>query len=78
MSTVLSRLEEFALAYIIYKLAFSKDTVERFCDLQMMSNRLMKHGLKLKLQKCQFLKDERKYLVFVINRNGLKSYMDKL
>lgn len=77
MSIVLNRLEEFALAYINYKLAFSKATVECFCHLQMKSDQLMKHGLKLKLQKCQFLKDEIKYLVFVVNKNELKSYKDK-
>lgn len=35
-------------------------------------------GLKLKLQKCKFLKEERKYLGFVINKKGTKLDLEKV
>lgn len=52
---------------------FSKDPGEHFKHLQIVFDRLRKHGLKLKLPKCQFLKDETNYLGFIINKNTVKS-----
>ena len=35
-------------------------------------------SLKLKLSKCQFLREETKYLGFVINKDGIKTDVDKV
>lgn len=39
---------------------------------------MKQQGLKLKLQKCQFLKEETKYLRFAINKIGVKPDLDKV
>lgn len=39
---------------------------------------MKQQGLKLNLQKCQFLKEETKYLGFVINKRGVKPDLDKV
>ncbi len=56
MSIVLDGMETFAMAYL---------------DDIMVSDCLKRHGLKLKLSKCQFLREETKYLGFVINKDGI-------
>ena len=43
-----------------------------------MFDRLKSHGLKLKLSKCQFLREKTKYLGFVINKDGIKTDVDKV
>lgn len=61
MLIVLSGLEEFAMAYIDEILVFSKDPSEHFQYLQIVFDRLRKHGLKLKLQNCQIFKYKTNY-----------------
>lgn len=46
--------------------------------LRQVLGHLRKYGLKLKLSKCQFLKEEMKYLGFVINGKGIKPNLNKV
>ena len=78
MSIVLEDMEKFAMAYLDDILVFSKSPEEHFRHLQSVFDRLKKHGLKLKLPKCQFLKEETKYLGFIINKDGVKPDLDKV
>ena len=78
MSIVLNGMETFAMAYLDDILVFSRLPEEHFEHLQRVFDRLKKHGLKLKLSKYQFLKEETKYLGFVINKDGIKTDVDKV
>ena len=78
MSIVLGGLEGFSMAYIDDILVFSSSINEHFQHLQAVFNRLRRHGLKIKLAKCQFLMAETKYLGFVINKQGIKPDDDKV
>ena len=62
MSIVLDGMEMFAMAYLDDIMVFSRSTEEHFKHLQWVFDRLRRHGLKLKLSKCQFLREETKYL----------------
>ena len=69
MSIVLDGMETFAMVYLDDFMVFSRSP-EHF---QRVFNRLKRHGLKLKLSKCQFLREETKYLGFVINKDRIKT-----
>ena len=56
----------------------SKTPVEHSEHLQKVFNQLRKHELKVKLSKCQFVKDETKYLGFVINKTEIKPDLHKV
>ena len=77
MSTVLDGMETFVMAYLDDIMVFFRSHEEQFEHLQRVSDRLKRHGLKLKLSKCQFLREETKYLGFVINKDGIKTDVDK-
>ncbi|VDH96240.1 Hypothetical predicted protein [Mytilus galloprovincialis] len=62
MEIVLEELP-FAVAYIDDILIYSSTLDEHLSHIQQVFDRLRKHGLKLKLKKCQFLKNETNYLV---------------
>ena len=64
MSIILSGMEGFSMAYLDDVLVFSRTPEEHFQHLQIVFDRL-RHRLKLKLPKCQFLREETKYLGFV-------------
>ena len=74
MSFVLNGLEGFAMAYLV----FSKTPEEHFEHLQQVMNRLREHNLKLKLSKCQSLREETNYIRFIINKDGIKLDLDKV
>ena len=67
MSVVLAGLQQFAMAYLDDILVFSTNACEHLQHLQIVSFQLRKHGLKIKLPKCQFMRKETKYLGFIIN-----------
>ena len=78
MSMVLEGLEGFAMAYLDDVLVFSKTPEEHLAHLQQVMDRLREHNLKIKLPKCQFMKEETKYLGFIIDKKGIKPDLDKV
>ena len=78
MSIVLGGMETFAMAYLDEIMVFSRSPEEHFEHLQRVFDRLRRHGPKLKLSTCQFLREETKYLGFVINKDGIKTDVDKV
>lgn len=78
MSVFLSKLEEFAMAYIDYILVFSRDPSKYFCHLQLVFDRVKQQSLKLKLLKSQFVRDETNQLAFVINKKRGKPDTEKV
>ena len=77
MFVVLGWLEQFAMAYLDDILIFSASVDEYLRHLKTMFARLRKHGLKIKLSKCQSMKKETKYLGFVIDESGVHPDIDK-
>ena len=78
MSIVLGGLESFAVAYIDDVLIFSETLEEHWKHVHAVFRRLEEHDLKLKLKKCQFLREEIHYLGFVIGRDGIKPEEEKV
>ena len=75
---VLDGMETFAMAHLDDIMVFSRSPEDNFEHLQRLFNHLKKHGFKLKLSKCQFLREETKYLGFGINKDGIKTDVDKV
>ncbi|CAG5134263.1 unnamed protein product [Candidula unifasciata] len=76
---VLNGLQKFALAYVDDILVFSSGSVEDHLEhVERVFDRLREHDVKLKLNKCNFLKTETKYLGFVINRQGIQPDQEKV
>ena len=61
------------MAYLDDILIFSASVDEHLRYLK-----LKKHGLKIKLSKCQFMKRETKYLGFIIDESGVHPDIDKV
>ena len=59
-------------------LIFSASVDEHLRHLKTVVARLRKHGLKIKLSKCQFMKKEIKYLGFGIDESGIYPDIDKV
>lgn len=78
MFIVLGGLEQFSMAYLDDILIFSGSMSEHLQHLQSVFNQLKKRGLRIKLPKYQFMMVETRYLVFVINKKGIKPDDDKV
>ena len=78
MSVVLGGLEQFAMAYLDDILIFSASINEHLRHLKIVFVQLRKHGLKIKLPKCKFMKKKTKYLGFVIDKSGVHPDIDKV
>lgn len=78
MSVVLQGLHSFALAYLDDILIFSKTVEDHRKHIQTVFQRLREHGLKLKAKKCSFLKEQTRYLGFVIDSDGIRPDSDKV
>lgn len=76
VSRVMNEMKSFGMAYLDDSLVFPETPEKRFHHLRQVLDWLRKHGLNLKLPKCQFLREESKY--FVINVDGLRPGMDKV
>lgn len=72
MNIVLQGQEEFAIAYLDDILVFSKTHQYPLRHIQDVFHRLRQHGLKLKLKKCSFFKEQTEYIGFIINEHGVK------
>ena len=72
------RMEGYAIVYLDNVLVFSGDPEGYFCHLHLVFDQLKQQGLKLKLQKYQFLKKGAGYIGFLINKKGVKPDMDMM
>ena len=68
----------FAIAYIDNVLIYSETLEDHLSHVQQVFDRLRKHKLKLKLKKCQFLRNETNYLGFKITTDGIKPETEKV
>ena len=76
---LLTGYEHFAIAYIDDILIYTKsDIKDHLKHVQIILERLRKHTLKLKLNKCSFAKKEIKYLGFVIDSSGIRPNAEKV
>lgn len=71
-------MESFPIAYLDDTLVFSETPEKHFSHIRKPLDRLRRHGLKLKLPKCQFLREKTMYLGFVRNGDGIKPDIDKV
>ena len=79
MTKLLDGIESFATAYVDDILIHSgKDINDHLNKIQIVIDRLMKHNLRLKIEKCQWAQDEINYLGFHINQHGITPQADKV
>ena len=78
ISVVLGGLEQFAMDYLDDIFIFSASVDEHLRHLKTVFAQLRKHGLKIKLPKCQLMKKETKYPGFVIDESGVHTDIDKV
>ncbi|NRA93585.1 MAG: reverse transcriptase family protein [Psychroserpens sp.] len=67
-----------AICYIDDTLIYSKDESSHDKHIQETLNKLRKAGIKLNKEKCEFRKEEIKFLGYVINKEGIKPDVDKV
>ena len=60
------------MVYLDDVLIFSKNPEEHLKHIKTIFEKIRQHGLKLKLKKCAFFKEETEYLGFVISKDGVK------
>lgn len=65
-------LEKFTVAYLDDILIYSETLEVLLSHIKQVFEKLRQHDLKLKLKKCSFLKEETKYLGFVITCAGVR------
>ena len=63
---------EFVSVYVDNILVFSRTLEEHFGHLQLVLERIVEVGLKLKPTKCKFVRQELEYLCHIVSRDGLK------
>ena len=78
MNHVLQNIQNFAIAYIDDILIFSETYEDHIKHIEEVFRRLANAGLKLKLSKCEFLKERVKYLGHIISPNGIAPDPDKI
>ena len=78
MSVVLNGCHAFAIAYLDDILIFSPSFEEHLAHLNTIFERLRQHSLKLKLNKCSYLRNETNYLGFVIDKDDIKPDQKKV
>lgn len=71
MQIILGKYEEFCVHYVDDILVFSKNDEEHKRHIKIILEKLEETGLKLNIEKCQFLKKEVKYLGYIINKVGI-------
>ena len=78
MSKMLGSLNwKIAIVYLDDIIVFAKDKEEHYRNLKLVFDRIKECGLKLKLEKCNFMKEEVKFLGHVLTRNGLATDPEK-
>ena len=78
ISKVWKGLSHFTIAYLDDIIIFSKTKEEHLQHLEIIFQRLLEVGLKLKWSKCSFMKLHIEYLGHLISENGLEPMPDKL
>lgn len=73
----LQGLEKFTVAYLNDILIYSETLEDHLSHIKQACEKLRQHDLKLKLKKFSFLKDETKYLGFVIICDGVRPDPEK-
>ena len=66
------------LIYIDDILIYSKNFEDHKKKVDLVLNKLRQHGLKIRLKKCQFLRQEVKYLGHVVSSEGVKTNPEKI
>lgn len=78
MAVVLQELEEFTTAHLDDEIIRSNDARQHSKHLQQVFDRLLQHGLKLKLKKCSFYQNKTNYLGFIISDKGIQPDPEKV
>ncbi len=65
------------LIYLDDIVIYSKTESEHFKRLESVFAKLKEHNLKLKGKKCEFFKQEIKYLGFIVSKKGIQTDPDK-
>lgn len=78
MAVVLQELEEFTTAHLDDEIIRSNDARQHSKYLQQVFDRLLQHGLKLKLKKCSFYQNKTNYLGFIISDKGIQPDPEKV
>ena len=78
ISMVLQDCSEFAMAYLDDIIIFSRDEHEHLKHIQIIFQKLIDAGLKLKESKCDFFKKEIHYLGHLISSEGIHPLPEKL
>ena len=71
MNAVLGDVRHFALAFIDDIIVFSETFEDHIKHLGEVFDKLRKANLKLKISKCEFIKDQMNYLGHVISNDGI-------
>ena len=69
---------DFCFAYLDDILIFSKDEITHLKHLQSVFQRLRQAGLKLKMKKCNFFKEQLHYLGHLVSGKGIQALPEKL
>ena len=69
---------DFAFGYLDDILIYSPDVAIHLKHLEMIFQRLREADLKLKMEKCSFLKKHIQYLGHIVSGDGIKSVPEKL
>jgi hypothetical protein len=78
MDQVLEGMNKYALAYMDDILIHTKKDEKDHLDVNKVFDRIRQHKIKLKLNKCEFLKTETKYLGYIIGTEGIKPDPEKV
>ena len=77
MSSVIKGCEEFSYVYLDDFLIYSKTLEKHFRHIEEIFRRLGANCLKLKLKKCELVKDKTNYLGHEISAEGIRPKADK-
>ena len=78
ISMVLQDCSEFAMVYLDDIIIFSRNKHEHLKHIQIIFQKLIDAGLKLKESKCDFFKKEIHYLGHLISSEGIHPLLEKL
>lgn len=78
LNIVLQGQEKFAIAYLDDILIFSETPEYHLRHIQDVFNRQRKHGLKLKLKKCNFFQEQTEYLGFIFIEHGVTTDLKRV